>query len=124
MAIETAPRRASGDATYRVQPLLDAFVAIATESHEASILERAAGLARATTGAAYGVAALATDGRLMTFAQEGMTSHELSSATRAPAGQSLLRTVIADSRTSASRTRQPVAGRSTAASVTVRSVRS
>jgi GAF domain-containing protein len=99
MAIETAPRRASGDATYRVQPLLDAFVAIATEGHEGSILERAAGLARATTGAAYGVAALATDGRLVTFAQEGMTSRELSSATRAPAGQALLRTVIADCRT-------------------------
>ena len=99
MAIETAPRRASGDATTRVQPLLDAFVAIATEGHEASILERAAGLARATTGAAYGVAALATDGRVVTFAQEGMTSHELSSATRAPAGQALVRTVIADCRT-------------------------
>lgn len=83
------------DAT-SLQLLLDSFVAIASEQHEESILEQAVDLARLSTRARYGAAALVEDGRLTVFVHRGLTRAQVEALPHEPEGRGMLAAVLED----------------------------
>lgn len=80
-----------------LQLLLDSFVAIASERSPEAILEQSVDLARLSTRARYGAAALLNaDGSLGLFVHQGLTRGQIDSLPHLPRGLGMLKAVIDD----------------------------
>lgn len=80
-----------------LQLLLDSFVAVASERSAEAILEQSVDLARLSTRARYGAAALIdADGSLGLFVHQGLTRGQIDSLPHLPRGLGMLKAVLDD----------------------------
>lgn len=77
-----------------LQLLLDSFVAVASERDPSAILEQAVDLARLSTRARFGAAALVEEGRVDLFVHRGLTRTQVEALPHLPEGRGMLGAVL------------------------------